>query len=180
MINFFVKFIMKLFTPCFRKYLLVFFRDTKGLKGILIRYILVKSLAKNCGDNVSIHPNVYLLEVSNMEIGDNVSIHPMCYIDGKGGIAIGSNVSIAHGVTIMSTNHKYDDLDTPIKYQGLSLNKVTIDSNVWVGSKATILNGINVRNGCVIGANSILTKNTIVNGVYVGNPAKLLRERVYK
>ena len=79
------------------------YRMVKGNKGLLIRYVLLKTIAKSCGDNVSIHPNVYILNTHNLSVGNNVSIHPMCYIDAAGGVEIGNDVSIAHGVTVMSS-----------------------------------------------------------------------------
>ncbi|MDY0090047.1 MAG: hypothetical protein RBR78_06740 [Flavobacteriaceae bacterium] len=97
-------------------FLLSFFRNTNGILGIVLRYILVKNIAKKVGDNVSIQPNVFLFNLQNVEIGNNVSIHPMCYIEGAGGITIGNNVSIAHSSTLISTNHIWEDINTPIKY----------------------------------------------------------------
>ena len=77
-----------------RKILFEHYRGTKGLKGIAIRYALLKSIAKKCGDNVSIHPDCYIFSAENLEIGDNVSIHPMCYLDATGGLKICNDVSI--------------------------------------------------------------------------------------
>ena len=77
--------------------LLEHYRGMKGAKGLALRYALLQSITKHCGDNVSIHPGVYLLHPQGLSLGDNVSIHPMCYLDATGGITIGNDVSIAHG-----------------------------------------------------------------------------------
>lgn len=50
-----------------------------------IRYALLKTLCEGLGDNVSIHPEVYIFNENHLKIGSNVSIHPMCYIDAVGG-----------------------------------------------------------------------------------------------
>lgn len=155
------------------------FRKTKGNKGLAIRYVLIRTLVNKCGKNVSIQPDVYIFNPQNLSLGNNVSIHPMTYIEcGKNGkIHIGDDVSIAHGVTILAENHIYSALDIPIKDQGLIENETIIENNVWIGAKATILSGRKVAKGCVIGANCVVTKDTIENTVVAGNPGKIIKER---
>lgn len=155
-------------------------RRTKGKLGMGIRYVLLKTIAKECGDNVAIHPDVYLLNPQNLTIGSNVSIHPMCYLEcGKNGeIYIGDDVSIAHGATIMATSHKFSDNSISIKDQGVDEGTVYICRNVWVGAKVSILINTKVAEGCIIGANSVVTKDTQSGGVYVGAPARRIKDRV--
>jgi len=154
------------------------YRMIKGIKGLGIRYALLSSICKKCGDNVAIHPNVYLYNMYGMYIGNNVSIHPMCYIDGFGGIEIGDNVSIAHGVTIMSTEHIFDRIDIPIKDQGTYGEKVIINENVWIGAKAVILAGVTIGRGSIIGAGAVVTKDVSQDVIVGGVPAKLIRKRI--
>ena len=148
------------------------FRMVQGNLGLLSRYVLLQTIAKKCGENVSIQPNVFLLNVQNLSVGDNVSIHPMCYIDATGGIEIGHDVSIAHGVTILSTTHDYHNPDIPIKDQGINLSPTKISNNVWVGAKATILCGKNIGTSSVIAANCVITKDVAPNTVIGGIPNK--------
>lgn len=175
-IMFLVKFVNR-FSVKKREKWLVKYRKTGGKKGLLIRYVLIKSLAKSCGDNVSIFEDVFIFSPENIEIGDNVSIQPMCYLEGQGGILIGNDVSVAHGTSILSTTHNIDDLDVPIKDQGVSGQKVIINDNVWIGCKVTILCGNVIHSGVVVGANSVVTKSIEGNSIYAGAPAKKIRSR---
>jgi acetyltransferase-like isoleucine patch superfamily enzyme len=152
-------------------------RMITGKKGIAIRYILLKTLSKRCGDNVSIHPNVYLFATKNLTIGSNVSIHPMCYIDATGDIEIGNDVSIAHSATIMSTEHIYDNLKINIKDQGIKNFKTSISSNVWIGSGSRILAGTNINEGSIIAAGAVVKGEVKKNSIYGGVPAKFIKER---
>lgn len=154
------------------------YRMTKGTKGLAIRYVLLKTIAKYCGDNISIHPNVYLLNPENLFIGSNVSLHPMCYIDAAGNIDIGNDVSIAHGVTIMSSTHLYNNMDIAIKDQRVDLLPTIIANNVWIGSKATILSGVKINSGSIVGAGAVVTKDVPQNSIVGGVPAKVIKERV--
>ncbi len=67
----------------------------------------VRRLAKQCGDCVAIHKGVYLFGLEHAELGRNVSVHPMCYLDATGGLVIGNDVSIAHGASMLTTEHDY-------------------------------------------------------------------------
>ncbi len=149
----------------------------KGKLRMAQRYMLLKSLAKNVGNNVSIHDNVFLFHVENLSIGNNVSIHPMCYIQASGGIEIGNDVSIAHGVTLMTENHSYNEMNMPIKDQPIKKLPIVIEDDVWIGAKATILCGKTVKHGSVIGANAVVTKDVAEMNIVAGNPAKIIRLR---
>lgn len=166
-----------IFPLFFRVKLLEYFRGTKGYKGLVIRYALLKATAKACGDNVSIHPDVYLFSISNLSIGDNVSIHPMCYIDASGCIEIGHDVSIAHSTTILSTTHTFNDHNTPIKDQSVENRKTVIEDDVWIGAKSTILCGNTIHSGSVIAAGAVVTKDIPMNTLVAGVPARIIKER---
>jgi acetyltransferase-like isoleucine patch superfamily enzyme len=170
--------VLKVFPKSIRQKMLVRFRRTTGYKGLVIRYALLKTLAKVCGDNVSVHPDVYLFSVSQLTLGDNVSIHPMCYIDAYGEIDIGSDVSIAHGVTILSASHTFGNMDVPIKDQPVEKKKTSIENNVWIGAKATVLCGNTVHSGSVVAAGAVVTHDVASNTVVAGVPARMIKERV--
>lgn len=152
-------------------------RNTCGTIGFACRYVLLKSLASQVGDNVAVFPGVYFRNIKNLSIGNNVSIHPECYIDANGGISIGSDCSIAQGVSIISAEHKWGDLDIPIKDQGTQQMPVTIESNVWLGAKATVLGGVHIKSGSIIGAMALVNKDVEANCVVGGIPAKVIKHR---
>lgn len=144
----------------------------------MIRYALLKSIARKCGDNVSIHPDCYIFHLENIAFGNNVSIHPMCYIDGIGGITIGNDVSIAHGATILSSSHQYGDIHIPIKDQGMFYKETIIENNVWIGAKCSILYGTTVAEGSIVAANSLVNKSYQPFSIIGGVPAKTIKSRI--
>lgn len=163
-----------------RQKLFEHYRMTKGMKGLAIRYVLLKSIAAHCGDNVSIHPGVYLLHPRNLSLGNNVSIHPMCYLEcsgGQGGIRIGDDVSIAHSVSILAETHAFSDLHLPIKDQGVVSQPVHIRDDVWIGCKVTILGGVTLESGCVVGAGAVVTHDVPRQAVVAGVPAVIIGRR---
>lgn len=160
-----------------RVWLLYIYRNRSGKIALLIRYLVISTLAKNVGKNVVISPGVYFRHINNLSIGNNVSIHEMCYIDAEGEIVIGSDVSIAHRTSILSSNHGYRRTDIPIKYQEMEPAKTVINDNVWIGCGCVILAGNEIGTGCVIGANSTITKSVPSNSIAVGSPAKVINKR---
>lgn len=173
----------KIFPLKIRKKMLEKHRNTRGILGYALRFALLKAICKECGDNISVSPGVYINNAQNLSLGKNISIHPMCYIEcgpfDDSGIIIEDDVSIAHGTTIICTSHTYNHeeirtiKDMPVKYETVHICK-----NVWIGAKATILCGVTIESGCVIGANSVLTKSTKADGIYVGSPATRIKDRI--
>jgi maltose O-acetyltransferase len=54
---------------------------------------------------------------------------------------------------------------------------IVIEDDVWIGARVTILGGVNIGTGAVIGAGSVVTKNVPPYAIVAGNPAKLIRYR---
>lgn len=152
-------------------------RYTRGYIGQVKRYALVKSIAKSIGDNVSIKENVFLYNIDNLTLGSNVSIWPFAYIDAYGGLDIGNDVSIAHGASILTFEHQFQDHEIPIKDQKVKALSVYIGDDVWIGAKATILGGNRIETGSVIGAGTVVTRDVPCNSIVVGVPGRKLRDR---
>ncbi|VDH05093.1 acyltransferase [Bergeyella zoohelcum] len=174
-INLFVKifrllpdFILQFFWDCISRYSQIVF--------VALRYIILKSRIKSCGDNVKIGTNVQILAWDKLSIGHNVSIHSNCYIDANGTIEIGNNVSIAHNTSILSANHDWKDLSLPIKYNPVVLSKVIIHDDVWIGCGCRILADVCISNRSVIAAGAVVNKNVEKNTIVGGIPAKLIKQ----
>lgn len=141
-----------------------------------IRYIILKSLILKCGDNVRVGTNVTIISWGNLKIGTNVSIHNYCYIDATGGVTIGENVSIAHNCSILSAEHTWSEENTPIKYNKIRLEPVTIQNDVWIGCACRVLSGTIISCRCIIAAGAIVNKKCEPNNIYGGVPIKILKK----
>ena len=118
-------------------------------------------------DNCFIGPFVEIQK--NVLIKNNTRIQSHSFICEK--VTIGKNCFIGHGVMFTNDKFKSGKLGGG-KKNWLSTN---IGNNVLIGSNATIL-PVKIKSGSVIGAGSVVTKDITKKGVYVGNPAKLLRK----
>ncbi|ULG72698.1 acyltransferase [Macrococcus brunensis] len=143
---------------------------------IAIRYMIVSSVCKSIGDNVYIGKFVTLKNLNDIVIGNNVSIHNYCYIDGIGKISIGDNVSIAHNSTILSSSHRWDYIDIPIKYNEIVFKPVIIHNDVWIGAGVRILYGTELKSRSIVAANAVVNKDVANNTIVGGVPIKILKE----
>ncbi|MHA8107607.1 acyltransferase [Aquirufa sp. 5-AUSEE-100C1] len=120
------------------------------------------------GDNTMIGPFVEIQ--SNVVVGNSSRIQSHTFVCSN--VNIGNNVFIGHGVMFINDKFKYNAPAMGDKKQWLN---TLIEDDVSIGSNATIL-PVRICSGTVIGAGSVVTKDINVKGVYVGNPAKLLKK----
>lgn len=126
------------------------------------------------GDNVNIEKGAMI--TSTMEIGNNSGVGINAVIHGK--VTIGEDVMMGPECVIYTTNHSFSRIDIPMNMQGFSEEKpVIIGSDVWIGGRVTILPGVHIGNGAVIGAGAVVTKNVPDYAIVGGNPAKVIRYR---
>jgi len=150
-------------------------RWNPGGHGFLLRTVAYKIVfAKLCGVSFIQH-NVTIDYASRIRVGRNFSCNSGSYINAVGDVVIGDNVLV--GVNVVISTGKYylgadfgSILETPV----LEL-PVTIGSGVWIGVNVTILPGVIIAPGCIIGANSVLLKNTGPNEIWAGVPAKFIK-----
>ncbi len=148
------------------------------------------SIGKGClislqyGGSIKIGRNCILYDRASLithggkiQIGDNSSVNPYAVIYGQSKTIIGNGVRIATQTVIVPSNHIFTNTDMPIWKQGLSKKGILIDDDVWIGAGSKILDGVTIKKGCVIGANSVVTKDTESYGIYVGSPAKMIKKR---
>ena len=84
---------------------------------------------------------------------------------------------ISYNVHIRTSTHNYKNKTKLIREQGNVEYNIVIQDDCWIGFGAQIMPGITIAEGCVIGAGSIVTKNTEPYSVYVGIPARKISER---
>ncbi|MCD4654127.1 acyltransferase [bacterium] len=154
-----------------------FFRWLPGGWGIVGRYALYKILLKNQGSKVTIRDGVKIMYPERVSIGDNSGINDGCFIEGTGGVSIGCYVRLAPRVEIMTSNHVFEDPDTPIKLQGLDIKCVTIEDDVWVGIGVLITAGVTIGKGAVIAGHAVVTKDVAPYTIVGGIPAKVIGRR---
>ena len=148
-----------------------------------IRYYYYKIGLKSCGRNVTFASQVSIQVAKNISIGNNVRIGAKSTLSGQGGIIIGDNVSIGEQLLIWSANHNYYN-PKALPYDAKNIKKiVVIEDNVWIGARVSIIPGVKIGEGAVVGLGSVVTKDVPSCAVVAGNPASIIKYRnkeVYK
>ena len=108
---------------------------------------------------LSAHTIIHATNNCPVQIGEDGIIGPQCYI-GAGG------------------NYNFDRLDVPIREQGIAPDGgVTLESNVWLGAKTTVLGGVTMHQGSIAGAGAVVTRSVPENSICAGVPARVVRHR---
>ena len=95
--------------------------------------------------------------------------------EAKSKLIIGDDCGLSRNVKVMTSDGH------PIYQNGIRINPakvITIENYVWIGDNVTILKGVHIGEGCVIGINSTVVKDIQAKSVAVGNPAKVVKENI--
>ncbi|MGA1867995.1 MAG: ACP S-malonyltransferase [bacterium] len=106
----------------------------------------------------------------NIEIGNEVTVVSTHIVSFKK-VTIGNRVILGWGSRIIDNDMHPVDWSYPTVAR-----EVIIEDNAWIGTKATILKGVKIGNGAVVGANSVVVSNVPPHTLVMGNPAKMIRK----
>ena len=137
-----------------------------------VRRILGEIIGQEVDESVTLLPPFYVDYGKHIKIGKGCFIQQCCTFFGRGGITLGEHVLVGPKVNIITINHDSDPENRSATYG----RPVVIEDKVWIGINATILPGVRVGYGAIIGANSVVTKDVPPMTVVAGNPARIIKE----
>ncbi len=136
------------------------------------------------GDNVSIGDYSQIIVATTLQnigkgihIGHHVGIGEFAYLGGAGGLRIGDDCIIGQYFSCHPENHNFKDESSLIRHQGVQRKGIIIGKNCWIGSKVTVLDGVQIGDGCVIAAGAVVNKSFADNSIIGGVPAKIIGQR---
>ncbi|HEV7753750.1 MAG TPA: acyltransferase [Baekduia sp.] len=110
-------------------------------------------------------------------IGAKTVLGQECTISAFQHVSVGRECILADRVMLIDFDHGVTEVDRPIREQGIYKRDVRVGHNVWVGYGACFLRGATVGDNCVIGTNTVVTKDLPADAVVAGAPARVLRMR---
>ncbi len=84
---------------------------------------------------------------------------------------------MAPDVIILTRNHKFDSVDTPIQEQGGTTKPVTICDDVWLGTRVIVLPGVTIGKGAIAAAGAVVAREVPEFAIVGGCPAKVIKYR---
>jgi acetyltransferase-like isoleucine patch superfamily enzyme len=173
------------------------------LKGRLYTAVLRRFLG-SCGRRVTVCPPFRFANLRYLHFGDDVIVNRDCWIHAvhlgeqfpepklviksHAGIGMGATISaarevvlgeyvmLARNVYISDHRHAFENVEVPISRQGISsIKPVSIGDGTWLGQNVCILPGVHIGRQCVIGANSVVTRDVPEFSVAAGSPASVIK-----
>jgi acetyltransferase-like isoleucine patch superfamily enzyme len=150
-----------------------------------------------------VHGNVLeALRQGRLEIGEHTLLEPDVWITAPGDaririgagsflnigamvaavelVEIGEHCMLANHCFVTDGNHRFDDPERPVPWQGFTTKGPTrIGANTWLGANVVVTSGVTIGERCVIGANSVVTKDVEPFTIAAGAPARPLRRIDY-
>ena len=129
-------------------------------------------LGKPLEESTTVLPPLYIDYGQPVTIGKGCFIQQCCTFFGRGGITIGDEVFIGPKVNLITINHDPDPENRSTTYG----RPIVIEDKAWIGINSTILPGVRIGYGAIVGAGSVVTKDVPPMTVVAGNPAKFIKK----
>lgn len=141
-----------------------------------VRNLLSRLFGKTVDESFRVFPPFYTDFGKNITVGKNVFINACCHFQDHGGVTIGDGCQIGHNVVFATLNHGLAPEERQTTYPA----PIILGRNVWVGSNATILQGVTIGDNAVIGAGAVVTKDVEANTIVGGVPARFIKSIIVK
>lgn len=156
---------------------------------------------KSLGKNVKISNMASIYNADKIEIGDNSRIDDFCIISGnvvigaychitpmclvaggEPGVFLSDFCTLAYGVKVFSQSDDYSGETMtnsliPARYKNEFKKAVRLGTQVIIGADSIVFPGVEIAEGCSIGAMTLVNKSTDPWGIYIGNPARRVKDR---
>ena len=137
-----------------------------------VRGMLSELLGYEVPQSLRVFPPFYADFGKNITVGEGVFINACCHFQDYGGVTIGDGCQIGHNVVFATLNHGL----APEKRKSTYPAPIVLGKNVWIGSNATILQGVTIGDNSVVAAGAVVTKDVATNTVVGGVPAKFIKK----
>lgn len=137
------------------------------------KIFLLRLFGAKIGKRICLKPCVLIKSPWNLTIGNDCWIGEKVWIDNLDKVYIGNNVCISQGALLLTGNHDYTISSMPYRNA-----PITIEDGAWVGGKAVVCSGVTVHQNAILTVGSVATKDLEADGIYQGNPAVRIRERI--
>jgi acetyltransferase-like isoleucine patch superfamily enzyme len=130
------------------------------------------------GEQVLIEPGVWITAPApaRIRIGGGTFLNMGVMLAAVELVEIGEHCMLANGCFVTDGNHRFDDPDRPVPWQGFTTKGPTrIGDNVWCGANVVVTSGVTIGERCVIGANSVVTADIPSHSIVAGAPARVLK-----
>jgi acetyltransferase-like isoleucine patch superfamily enzyme len=134
------------------------------------------------GNEVLFEPDVWITAPGDarVRIGAGTFLNLGVMVAAETLVEIGEHCMLANGCFVTDANHRFDDPERPITWQGFqSKGPTRIGDNCWLGANVVVTSGVSIGERCVIGANSVVTRDVEPFSIAAGSPARVIKRVEY-
>lgn len=139
-----------------------------------IMVALLRLFGAKIGKDVRIKPGIHIKYPWKLTVGD-YSWLADCYIENLDLVSVGANCCISQQAMLITGNHNYQKTNFD-----LITSPIILEDGVWVAAAARVCPGVTLHSHAVLTMGSVAKKNLDANGIYQGNPAIKIKERIFK
>ncbi|MBF0501989.1 MAG: acyltransferase [Candidatus Riflebacteria bacterium] len=146
-------------------------RNLPGILGYSARYLAYRMFFGRISSMPVIATNVRFFCMKGIFLGRKVLINSGSFLSGKGRLEIGDYTMISPNCVIVAGTHDING-DKPALEMPPIEQTIIIGNDCWIGANASILGGVHIGDGSIIGAGAVVTKDTEPYSINLGVPAK--------
>ena len=138
-----------------------------------LKRAVLRAFGASIGRNVTIKPQVKITFPWKLTVGDHVWLGEECWLLNLERVTIGSHVAISQRSFLCTGSHDFKRATFD-----LITRPITLEDGVWLGAGSWIGPGVTIGSHAVLTAGSVAAKNLAPHGIYRGNPATLVKQRI--
>ena len=136
-----------------------------------VRELLSELFGYQVHQSLRVFPPLYADFGKNISVGEGVFINACCHFQDHGGVTLGDGCQIGHNVVFATLNHEL----LPERRNVTHPAPIVLGKKVWVGSNATILQGVTIGDNAIVAAGAVVTKDVPANTIVGGVPARVIK-----
>jgi len=140
-----------------------------------VRSAILRLFGAKIGKQMYMKPGVRVKFPWYLTVGDYCWIGEDVWIDNLAPVSIGSHVCVSQGAYLCTGNHDWSKPNLK-----LFTRPITLERGCWVGARTLVGPGVTVKEGAILTAGGVATKDLQAFGIYSGNPAVFVKRRVVK
>lgn len=150
------------------------------LKTCLYKALFGRKIFLGGGTTFRRNFRIYLEKNATIHIGRNCFFNHGCSLNALESIQIGDGCIFGENVKIYDHNHRFNQMQVPIKEQGFTTGEVIIGNQCWIGSNAVILKGVHIGDHCVIGAGTVVDRDIPAGTLVTAERSLVLKPILWK
>jgi maltose O-acetyltransferase len=145
--------------------------------GSRIRCWYLRSCGAQVGADAYVAEDVHIVAPHRLRLGQEASVSPRAILDCRGELSVGAHSMVGIQAIVLTSSHRFERLDIPMRRQGMAVAPVRIGDDVWIGARAIVLPSVTIGTGAIVAAGAVVTSDVPDYAIVGGVPAAPIGSR---